>query len=186
MNKTPASTPTRTAILKAANHVVLASGVSKLTLEAVAAQAGVSKGGLLYHFPSKQALIEGMVADQAEDFATRLARALDNDTSEIDSGRWLRAYARAAFAGGEETISVSAGLLAAVANDPDLLRPLRENFARWQEFAESDGLEPAPATVIRLAVEGLWFADLFGFAPPTGELRDQILEVLVGMATGSE
>ncbi len=186
MSKTPASNPTRTAILKAANHVVLADGVSRLTLETVAAQAGVSKGGLLYHFPSKQALIEGMVADQAEDFAKRLATALDNDTSDINAGRWLRGYARAAVAGGDETISVSAGLLAAVANDPDLLRPLRENFARWQELAESDGLEPALATVIRLAVEGLWFADLFGFAPPAGAMRDQILDVLVGMATGSE
>ena len=33
-------------------------GVVKLTLEAVAQRAGVSKGGLLYHYPSKEALIK--------------------------------------------------------------------------------------------------------------------------------
>ena len=36
-------------------------GVAKLTLEAVAKEAGVSKGGLLYHFSNKEALIEGMI-----------------------------------------------------------------------------------------------------------------------------
>jgi AcrR family transcriptional regulator len=44
-------------------QVVQARGAGSLTLEAVADVAGVSKGGLLYHFPTKDALIDGMVAD---------------------------------------------------------------------------------------------------------------------------
>lgn len=178
--KLPAS-PTRTAILTAANRVVLTEGVGSLTLEAVAREAGVSKGGLLYHFPSKHALIEGMISRLSEVFFTRLTVALDEDDAADDKGRWLRAYARATFAGEEESLSVGAGLLAAVANTPDLLNPLRDNFARWQELAESDRLDPALATVIRLAVEGLWFADLLGFAPPTPPLRTQVLERILEM-----
>jgi AcrR family transcriptional regulator len=47
------SSSTRENILRAANLVVVEEGVSRMTLEAVAREAGVSKGGLLYHFPSK-------------------------------------------------------------------------------------------------------------------------------------
>jgi AcrR family transcriptional regulator len=52
---------TKERILEAATNVVARDGSNKLTLEAVAAEAGVSKGGLLYHFPSKRALLEGML-----------------------------------------------------------------------------------------------------------------------------
>ncbi|EAE2866200.1 TetR family transcriptional regulator, partial [Listeria monocytogenes] len=50
-------------LLTAASEIVKEEGVVKLTLEAVAQRAGVSKGGLLYHYPSKEALIKGMVED---------------------------------------------------------------------------------------------------------------------------
>jgi AcrR family transcriptional regulator len=51
----------REAILDAAEAVVIESGAGHLTLAAVAAKAGVSKGGLLYHFPSKEDLLKGML-----------------------------------------------------------------------------------------------------------------------------
>ena len=48
----------RAFILEAAAGIVEASGAAHLTIDAVAAAASVSKGGVLYHFPSKQALLE--------------------------------------------------------------------------------------------------------------------------------
>ena len=54
----------REAILDAAEAVVLADGAAHLTLDAVAERAKVSKGGLLYHFNTKEALLEGMVERQ--------------------------------------------------------------------------------------------------------------------------
>jgi hypothetical protein len=39
---------------------------------------------------------------------------------------------------------------------------------------------------LRLAAEGLWFADLFGLAPPTGELRGQVLREINALARGEE
>ena len=50
---------TRDRILNAAESRLLAMGPAGLVLDAVAADAGISKGGLLYHFPSKEALVEG-------------------------------------------------------------------------------------------------------------------------------
>src|SRR5918995_4669163 len=51
----------REKILDAAAELVSEIGSGRLTLEAVAERAGLSKGGLLYNFPTKEALLQGMV-----------------------------------------------------------------------------------------------------------------------------
>ncbi|MFC7430931.1 MULTISPECIES: TetR/AcrR family transcriptional regulator [unclassified Agrococcus] len=50
----------REAILDAFVEVVVEQGERAATLQAVAEHAGVSKGGLLYHFGSREALVEGL------------------------------------------------------------------------------------------------------------------------------
>jgi AcrR family transcriptional regulator len=51
----------RAEILDAARKVLLRSGVAAMTLEAVAQEAGMSKTGLYYYFPSKDALVFELV-----------------------------------------------------------------------------------------------------------------------------
>ncbi|MGE0544653.1 MAG: TetR family transcriptional regulator [Dehalococcoidia bacterium] len=177
------STETRLAILQAADRLVRAEGVAHLTLEAVARAAGVSKGGLLYHFPSKDALIAGMLGRLLDVFEADIERQRVADTGPV-TGRWLRAYVRASFALPDEEIAVGSALLAAVATDPELMLPARRRFEAWQDRAAADGVDPAIATVIRLAADGQWFADLFGLAPPGGQRRRDVLERLLQLTEG--
>ena len=174
------SLSTREAILRAADRVVVEEGVSGMTLEAVAREAGVSKGGLLYHFPSKEALIGGMIGRLIEGFEAALGRELSKGRG-ARGGRWTRAYARTSFAEDRWYLQVSAGLLAGVAEDPALLDPLRRRFQDGQRWAERDGIDPAVATLVRLAADGLFFAELLGFAPPEGALRKQVLGALLSL-----
>src|SRR4028118_1337471 len=51
----------RAKILDAASELVSEIGAGRLTLDAVAERAGLSKGGLLYNFPTKEALLQGMI-----------------------------------------------------------------------------------------------------------------------------
>jgi AcrR family transcriptional regulator len=171
-------TETRRTLLAAATQVVREGGAASLTLEAVARAAGVSKGGLLYHFPTKEALIAAMIADLQTRFEAEVEAALAHDP-EPGPGRWLRAFIRATFASPPHEIDLTASLLAAAGTNPDLLAPLRDAFAHWQSLAEADGLEPARATLIRLATDGLWFADLLRVAPPSGQLRTELLEAML-------
>jgi AcrR family transcriptional regulator len=170
---------TRQHILEAANQIVQREGAAHLTIDAVAREAGLSKGGVLYHFPSKNALVEGMITLLCEGFESDLAQALTRE--KAGSGQWLRAYIRASTQTTQEENDATTGLLAAVATKPHLLDPIRRDFARWQEQAEHDGLSPALATVLRLAVDGLWFAELFGLAPPQGRLREEVLQALLDL-----
>ena len=59
---------TKRRIIDAAEEVVLRDGVARLTLDAAAAEAGLSKGGVLYHFPTRDALVAGMVGKIIEEF----------------------------------------------------------------------------------------------------------------------
>ena len=74
------------------------------------------------------------------------------------------------------------GLLAALIAEPAVLEVVRERYEEWQRRAVETTDDPVEATVARLATDGLWFADLLGFAPPRGELRDQVMARLLELA----
>lgn len=170
------SQSTRLMILGAANRVILDSGTNALTLESVAKQAGISKGGLLYHFPNKESLIMGMV----ERFVAEFDIAIDKEMQK-NGGDWLKAYIRASFENNPERDEISGALFAAFANNPDLLEPLRKKFIEWQKKIEAAAISPEVGTIIRLALDGLWLSDLIGFAPPALSLRKKILNSLLEM-----
>lgn len=173
----------REAILAAACRVVRAEGAAGLTLEAAARAAGVSKGGLLYHFPNKEALIAGMIDQICQDFDAAIAHELDSDPMP-SPGRWLRAYIRLSCTAESGSLdALYAALIAAVGTNLSLLNPLRAAFARWQRLAVADGLDPALATLLRLAADGLWFADLMDFASPGPELRAEVCARLLALAS---
>ena len=157
---------TRARLLEAAGAVIRRDGAQALTLDAVAAQAGVSKGGLLYHFGSKRELLDGLVE-----------RWLDEFQRDIDDagGTFPIGYVRASDGAKAE----EAGLLAALIADPAVLAAVRERYATWQDRVVTEGGDPVEATVARLAADGLWLADLLGIAPPEGELRMRVLARLL-------
>ena len=157
---------TRARLLDAAAAVSRRDGPQSLTLDAVAAQAGVSKGGLLYHFKSKRELLDALVG-----------RWLDEFQDDIDAaeGGFVAGYVRASDGAKAE----ESGLLAALVADPAVLAMVRDRYATWQDRVVTEGGDPVEATVARLAADGLWLADLFGMAPPHGELRERVLARLL-------
>jgi len=169
---------TKLKLLKAAAQVVQDKGVSQLTLDAVAEKAQVSKGGLLYHYPSKSALLTAMVAHLIESFEQAIARQVSHRESKT---AWLEAYVSMSFDPDHSQLLESAGILAAVASDPSLLEPLREQYKVWQAAAEASGLDPNLATIVRLAADGLWFTELFNVSPLTDEQRSQVLKALLNL-----
>jgi AcrR family transcriptional regulator len=171
---------TRTRIIKAAGAVVRSRGVARLVLSEVAETAGVSKGGLLYHFPSKEALIKGMLSYAFEVFESAAERYCAEDR---EPGAWLRGYIMATFAEpGTETYEESlswAAIMASAANDPSLLAPFQDLLSKWAIRLTEDGVDPVAAQIIRLAVDGLWFQEALGLHPLTESQRSQFVARLV-------
>ncbi len=168
---------TKENILNAANKVVLNKGADGLTLEAVAKEADISKGGLLYHFPSKKQLIQGMI----ESMIARVDSTLQEELVK-SNGDYMAAYIRASFKTETGPDQISYALFAAISNDPALIKPLQARFLKMQNEIVAAAASEEVGTLIRLALDGLWISDLFGFAPPSPELRVKMLDALVKIA----
>ena len=164
------------AILEAAGRVVLQRGATGLTLEAVAEEAGLSKGGLLYHFGSKEALLGAMVERLVDVTESGLEHHRARDTGE---GRWTRAYLATCSAGSgaanDDTARLDIAVLAAGANDPALLEPLRRQQQDWSARLRDDGIDPTTAAVVRLAADGLWMNDIFALPVLEDDQRAAVL-----------
>ncbi|GIH24856.1 hypothetical protein Aph01nite_31660 [Acrocarpospora phusangensis] len=137
-------------MLDAAEGLLADHGVQALTLAAVAERAGVSKGGLLYHFGTKDALVAGMIERLIADF--------DALIEAQDESCYTRAYVRATF------VAVQSGRLrrwavaTGAAGDPALLVPLREAMGRWHTQDLDIEPDPVMSRIVRLACEGVWEA----------------------------
>ncbi|ALG10049.1 TetR/AcrR family transcriptional regulator [Kibdelosporangium phytohabitans] len=173
----------RERLLDAATRVLLAHGADHLTLAAVATEAGVSKGGLFYHFATKQALAEGLIDRLVGQFDTALGAAGDHP------GAATRAYLDNTVStrhtrAGTEADRAATALLAGLIVDPESLTPLRAAYTRWQHRLEHDGIDPAVATAVRLAVDGWWMARLLDLAPPGKTLHSQTRALLTSLIDG--
>jgi AcrR family transcriptional regulator len=164
---------TREEILTAAERVIAQWGVKHLTIEQVAKAAGISRGGLLYHFASKEALIQGMLTRFIERFESLLEEEIANDPEP--HGRFARAYARSTLKMDEGATAVFSALLAAIAYDPHLLDPLRTHLEQWQRKTE-EGLDFSTAAIVRLAAHAFWLNDLFSMNTFTREERQRIVQ----------
>ncbi len=161
----PRKPKAREAILDAAQVRLLEHGPAGLVLDLVAADAGVSKGGLLYHFPSKEALVAGLTERMLAGFddVQESLREADDDTA----GAWTRAYVRSTVTPrgepADDSARLMAGLLAGFGGDPARLGEVHARFQRWQARIErEDGVDPTSATIVRLAADGLWLSALLG------------------------
>lgn len=154
----------RDRVLDATETVIHRDGIGSFTLDAVAAEAGVSKGGLLHHFPSKERLIETLVARSIEQWACDCSRAIE---AEVEGpGRVTRGLVNMCLGSpghwSEQSRRSCAVLIAAISNNPALVLPMRANHRRMLEQLRQDGLPPGVSEAAVLALHGLWFEWLLG------------------------
>lgn len=124
----------REQILDAAEQLVAEQGAARLTFDALVLKCGVSKGGLLYHFANKDMLLQAMIARIETRFEWRRERYAENFAGDPNAA--LKSMLLAAMMVQDEAPAVHSAMLAAAANNPDLLLPMRTHMQRL--FAEID------------------------------------------------
>lgn len=168
----------REPILEAAGRVIAEIGARHMTLDAVAREAGVSKGGLLYHFPSKEALLAAMV----ESFCDRLAEAapVDGGKDSLALLRTLIAYRIAARSTHKKDMRTAHGMLAAIAERPSLIQPLAAYHRQLWERVKV-GPQPDMAILSWLALEGLLFLEVFNTSPFDAAEREEVIAHILAL-----
>lgn len=167
---------TREVIFVAASKILINEGLSSLTLAKVAQEAGLSKGGLLYHFPNKVSLIDAIFEYHNAIFEERLDQLCTQEGST--PGAWLKAYARASVEQitDPQTASLYTSLFAAEEKYASAHALMRQKYVDWQTKTENCGLDQNWATLIRLTVDGLWFSEMHQYGPPSLDRREWIIE----------
>lgn len=169
----------REAILDAAEAVVLENGGGHITLDAVAKKAGVSKGGLFYNFPTKEALLEAMIVRYAE--RLREDRSRPRAAMPDEPTRDIRAYVLSALDRDSTEKRMGVALLAAVAHDLQMLEPAKLVYRRMLDDIVASSPRPERAIVISLATDGLWLMELLGVCPLDDKQREQVMAELLRM-----
>jgi AcrR family transcriptional regulator len=143
----------KTALLEAAIQVAAQGGVEALTIESLAEAAGVTKGGVQYHFHTKDALYEELL-----EYALSLFDEALEELAPVGSkpGKWLRAYVDLSLGTPTDHDNAVATLLAGVPIQDDRARPYRHFAAKWKARANADGKDAATNTIVRLAADSVW------------------------------
>ena len=167
----------RERILEATRQILRDGGYfTRFSLAKVAEEAGVSKGGLLHHFPSKEALLTAVSHHLIAQFEDQLQQAKINEPNT--PGQFTRAYVQTALES-QQTAQISPVLLAFL-RAADANAPSR--FTYWHQQTEQDGLDEVTATIIRLAVDGLLYTEMIDAQAVEPALRERILLRLQAMA----
>lgn len=174
---------TRRALLDAAARSLIATGPN-VSLDAVAREAHVSKGGLLHHFRSRDELLLAVAEDWIDRFDATVQRHLEPDDRR--PGRWCRAHIRAAF---DPSIAsgtwLHAAIQAALLTTPGVLQRARACAERWQQEMESDGMDPQRVLLITRALDGDAMNDLFGGTQDDDASRSQLRDLLLALTQES-
>ncbi|ODN72374.1 TetR/AcrR family transcriptional regulator [Methylobrevis pamukkalensis] len=163
MGKTRGRPSSRSRIVTAAEDLVRCEGAARLSLDAVAERAEISKGGLLYNFPTKCELLRAMIGEYVQRMTQECADARAR-IGEAGPNAHARAHVAASDAICQKEGPPPAGLLAVIAEQPELLDPLRDYYRGLFEKIAGDR-DPDLSLIAFLAVEGMCSLELFDTYP---------------------
>lgn len=188
---------TREKICEAAMRAASRDGLLAMTIDNVAREAGVSKGGVMYHFPTKDELVRGMLehfGSQTEQMV--LQRLADDPHPRF---RWARSMLACLFSDAEvhpsdgDAFTPEAldrfmlAALAAAVNSPGVIEPLRQVALRMRQRILSDTDDGMEQLLIWLALDGLFLWQFIGLIDRNDPLYAEIGAALRAKAhTGTE
>jgi AcrR family transcriptional regulator len=171
MSRPPTITPasgrrrrdSRETILQAAEEIVARLGPAYLTLETAANEAKVSKGGLFYHFRSKEALLEAMIRRSMQLLESERNKVAESLTGERNGKMKASIIGTLRHLEGQRPVLTA--VVAAIANDPKLVEPMRESFQNeFQGLCMELNLRMEDVAVLFLASQGLLLMELLNLS----------------------
>ncbi len=172
----------RSAVIEAAHRVATRMGGADFSFEATATEAGLTKAGVLYHFPSRQDLVLAVVQYVARTWQEAMLAALGRPFAESTPAQRIRAYVE--VAAGDD---VSLGDFAVYADAlcrPEHLGPWNEVFTPWFDLEGCPADERARLTCARFAADGLWVAKATDAPAPTGRDHDALVAQVLALTEG--
>ncbi len=173
----------RASVLDAAIRVAAREPITTVTVDAVATEAGLTKPGVLYHFPSKDELLIAVQGHLAAEWEEQLIAAAGGTADETSPTDRVAAYARVAA---QSATRAELVLLLEASANPAVSAPMRTVIDRWAPPLEAALDDPSlwPLVLVRLAADGLWLCAANEELSPTA--RRRIAEAIAGTAVAGD
>src|ERR1700731_3726041 len=163
----------RDRILDAAEAVILESGGQSFTLDAVAARAGISKGGLVYSFATKDDLVYAALEREVARFREAVRRRVGGGPTE--PVELVLAHIEEALDEDDVSTQKAAFLVTALVHAPDMLEPVRRYYRVLLDPLLSEGGDMHEVRHALLAVEGIFLLRGLGFVEVSADEQKSVL-----------
>lgn len=173
----------RDAVLDAVERVVSRDGASRMTLEAVALEAGISKASVLYDYKNKQALIKAVIERKIERECQRL-REFSEKLGPVPDAVMRGRIASTTRLISESDPAVALNIVAAMAGDAELRASIQQAYSQQIDRIIETSTKPNAAMTAFLALEGLRLMECFGFYTWSQNEREQMLKDIENLLHG--
>lgn len=169
----------KTLILDAAVAVIESDGITAVTFDSVAAAAGLTRAGIIYHYRSRDDLIRALHEHLSTDWEDQLIEACGKPADEATQLERLIAYIRVAA----NSASRAEIQMLIESRGTDNYRPWADVLERWTlPTKDNPTAADDAAWSAQLAADGLWVNDAINqnalSTRQRAHLVDQIIERL--------
>jgi AcrR family transcriptional regulator len=176
----------RDRILDAAERVILESGGRNFTLDAVAERAGISKGGLVYSFATKDGLVRAALEREVTRFQEAVRQRLGD--RPVEPFELVLAHIDEALDEDDAATRKAAFLVTALVHAPDMMEPARRYYRALLDPLLSDSGAAHGVRHALLAVEGIFLLRGLGFVEVSEEEHKSVLlharDIVAGVLAG--
>jgi AcrR family transcriptional regulator len=174
---------TRALILSATAELAREKGAAHISIEAIAQRAGISKGGLLYHFPKKHALLQALVEQHFGGVNAVLAD-IEVKAGAERTNAVARAFVELNRADVCSHTGQHDGILLVLAENPNLLEPVRAHARQVVERVRRTASDRELSLIALLVIDGLRSGELFDTNHLTAEECTGVLNRLLALLDG--
>jgi AcrR family transcriptional regulator len=178
MDNATRSERSRNVALDAALIIIARDGPGRLTLDAIARESGLSKGGVMHQFRTKEGVLKALLQRQMAHFAefsTPYRAKAGARSANPELATEIATVREAANAPN----SAALALLAAMVESPDLMDLPRESDLKTIAAIKAEAADPDLAMLRWAAARGLLFGALFGMSPMGKPERDRLFARLL-------
>ena len=178
MDNATRSERSRNVALDAALTIIARDGPGRLTLDAIARESGLSKGGVMHQFRTKEGVLKALLERQMAhfgEFSTRYRAKADAESANPELATEIATVREAA----NTPNSAALALLAAMVESPDLMALPRQSDLKNIAAIKAEAADPELAMLRWAAARGLMLGALFGMLPIGKPERERLFARLL-------
>lgn len=165
-------------------EIVRKEGATRLTYDNLVAKSNLTRGGIMYHFPSKQSMLEGLVNHYVALDMKRTTERWNLYGSTPDG--LLKAEIECAMEANTSEQNLASALLPVIATNPALLDDVRSQVRARYDMLHDTKMGFERAALVLMALDCFEMSKAFGIEMMNAKQRKKFLTFLLKLSESKE